>query len=138
VVALLGVASCGDEDSPGDRDPSGGEETELTVTLDRDGPGGMAPEVAELRCPVDGGDAEACAAIDALPADAAEPVPPRTVCTQIYGGPVVVELEGTLRGSDVEAELNRANGCEIARFERFLPLLRALFEDYRPGEAVAP
>ena len=43
-----------------------------------------------------------------------------------------------LEGEDVDAELTRANGCEIERFERFAAVLQALFPDYRPGAALKP
>lgn len=91
-----------------------------------------------VTCP-DASTAEAspeCEAVEALPADAADPVPRGTACTEIYGGPDVVRVEGTLRGEEVDARLTRENGCEIHRFDRFLPLLRELFEGYRPGESL--
>ena len=68
-----------------------------------------------------------------LRADAAQ-----TPCTEIFGGPDIATIQGTLRGEPVEAELTRANGCEIERFDRFTPMLRELFPGYRPGSALAP
>jgi hypothetical protein len=109
------------------------------VTLYPQGPEGRAPASAEVSCPAEAtAETAACEAIAELPEDATDPVPPGAVCTQIYGGPDLVQIEGTLRGSEVDAELTRVNGCEIDRFDRFLPLLRALFGGYRPGQAVRP
>jgi hypothetical protein len=112
--------------------------TELTITLDSDGEGGSAPEEATLECPGADAPRDACAAVAELPPDPGAEVPPDTACTEIYGGPDVVAIEGTIEGEGVETELTRANGCEIERFERFTPLLRALFEGYEPGESLAP
>ena len=109
------------------------------MTLDPDGTGDSA-ETAEVRCSGDGaGDPPgACEAVAALPDDAADPVPQGVACTQIYGGPDVVTIEGALRGEDVDAVLTREDGCAIERFERFLPLLEELFEGYRPGRSIGP
>lgn len=142
LAGALAVAGCGGDDEAGDGGataPAPAEGTELTVTLDPEGTG-RAPEVAEVSCPADPaeGSEPACEAVAELPAEAAEPVPPGAVCTEIYGGPDVVHLEGTLDGEPLDAELTRENGCEIERFERFLPLLRELFEGYRPGGALLP
>jgi hypothetical protein len=138
-VALLAVAGgCGDDGGdPDDGAAAPGQETELAISLQPEGTGGPPSRTAEVSCPAEP-QTQACEAVDALPDDAAEPVPPGAICTQIYGGPDVVEIEGTLRGEEVDTELTRADGCEIERFDRFRPLLRALFDDYRPGQAVAP
>ena len=46
------------------------------------------------------------------------PVPPDTACTEIYGGPQVVIVTGTVDGRRVWAKLRRDNGCEIDRWQR--------------------
>jgi hypothetical protein len=141
-AALLAAAGgCGDDEEgePGDGAIPPGEGTELAVVLHPAGLDGPPPAVAEVSCPPDEpSETNACEAVDALPDDAVAPVPPGAVCTQIYGGPDLVEVEGTLHGEEVATELTRTNGCEIERFEGFLPLLQALFDGYRPGRAVAP
>ena len=82
--------------------------------------------------------ADACQQVTALsPADL-EPVPPDMACTEIYGGPDTLEVSGTLDGEEVEATFTRQNGCEIARFDPWVPILRDLFPDYRPGESLSP
>jgi hypothetical protein len=140
IAALLAVAAgCGGggEGEAGDGSAPPGERTELAVSLHPKGPDGAPRRTAEVSCPAEQG-TEACEAVDALADDAAAAVPPGAICMQIYGGPDVVEIEGTLRGEEADIELTRADGCEIERFDRFLPLLRALFDGYRPGQAVAP
>ena len=128
-------AGCGDDD---ESDSTAAESTELTISLDIDGPGGDPAQKAELACPGTNAPPEACAAIEELPDDPAAPVPADTPCTEIYGGPDVVTIEGTLNGEPIDAELVRANGCEIERFDRFVPLLAELFPDYTPGQALRP
>ena len=132
-LALAVVPGCG-----ADEESSPAEATELAITLDADGPGGESAETAEITCPGANAPPEACAAIRELPDDPAAPVPLDTPCTEIYGGPDVVTVEGTLNGEEVEAELTRGNGCEIERFDRFVPLLEVLFPRYEPGESVIP
>jgi hypothetical protein len=50
-------------------------------------------------------------------------VPRRAVCTQIYGGPQVAEVRGSLRGKAIVSTFKRTDGCEIQRWDR----LRFLF-----------
>ena len=89
---------------------------------------------ASLSCP--GGGGPACDAVAALPPNPAADVPANAACTEIYGGPDTLALMGQINGELVNAQLNRGNGCEIERFERFVPLLTALFPDYKPGQAI--
>ena len=136
LASLIVLAGCGGDD---DEDPASepSAATELTITLDPDGPGGELPEEGLVTCPGPAAPPSVCKAIDELPEDPAAPVPPDTACTEIYGGPDVVTIEGTLDGEPIDTELTRSNGCEIERFERFLPVLETLFPDYRPGESLA-
>jgi hypothetical protein len=126
------VAGCGDEAT----ESSPVAQTELTISLDADGPRGDEPLTAEIVCPAANAPPRACAAIAELPDDPAAPPPADTPCTEIYGGPDVVTIEGTLEGEEIEAELTRENGCEIERFDRFTALLMALFADYEPGQSL--
>lgn len=130
-LALL-VAGCGDEEvDPGGDEPGA---TELTVTVDPDGSRGEKPMSSSASCEA-GADGSPCAG---LTSDTVAPVPPATACTEIYGGPDEVTLEGTIGGEPVDATFTRANGCEIDRFDRITPLLRELFPEYEPGASLAP
>ena len=41
-----------------------------------------------------------------------------TVCTEIYGGPQVALIVGTVDGRRVWARVQRRDGCEVARWNR--------------------
>ena len=128
------IAGCGAEEPESPTTlPSTSVPSEIIVTLDPDGKGGEPAQETVVSCP--DADSEACAAIAVLPEDPAAPVPPDAACTQIYGGGDTVTIAGRLNGEVVNAQLNRANGCEIDRFDRFTPLLEAAFPGYRPGAA---
>jgi hypothetical protein len=125
------VAACGSDTSTTGASDGG---IELNVTLDADGKGGDPERFARISC-----EPPACPAGAAdLTADDFEPVAPDVACTEIYGGPDRVTIAGTLDGETVEAELTRANGCEIERFDRFDQLLRSVFPGYEPGASLAP
>ena len=129
-------AGCGDGDSE-PADDGAAAATELTVTVDSDGPEGPdEPLTAEVACP--GDEAAVCDAVAAVPDDADAQLDPATPCTEVYGGPDSLTVVGTLRGEPFEGVYSRGNGCEIERFDRFSELLRVLFPDYQPGEALAP
>jgi Subtilisin inhibitor-like len=79
------------------------------------------PQRWTLRCgPVSGtlpSAARACKRLLAL-SRPFRPVPRGAVCTQIYGGPQVAEVHGSLRGSAVTATFTRRDGCQIHRWDR--------------------
>jgi hypothetical protein len=58
-----------------------------------------------------------------MKASAFAPVSPRMACTELYGGPQVATVEGTLRGERVHARFSRTNGCEIKRWNGVADLL---------------
>lgn len=143
-VGALGVAGCGSGASDGSTAGSASQEaTNLRVALDADGPGKEKPQHESLVC-VTGDETPAggqsvfgdCSAVDQLPADFGAPTPPNTACTEIFGGPEVVTISGTLRGKQLDTKLTRADGCEIDRFDPFVPILQELFPDYKPGGAI--
>ena len=133
LVLMLAVAfaGCGDEDD--DDEPATGA-TELTVTLDADGPGGQPARTETVACEATEGGSP-CALL--RPTDFA-PLDEATPCTQLYGGPDEATVEGTVAGEAVAATLTRADGCAIELFDRFLPLLRELFPGYEPGASLVP
>jgi hypothetical protein len=124
VFAVL-LISCGDS---GDAlAPEAGDlVANLRVSVRPDGPGG--PErVRRIECAVLGEDAidPRCRVLGGLEPRDLEPVPPRTACAQIYGGPATARATGELRGVRVSAEFNLTDACEIDRWRRNAPLLGA-------------
>lgn len=70
--------------------------------------------------------AGACRTLDANTQwgrDTFAPVAPDSVCTLVYGGPATARVTGTWAGRPVDAAYDRANGCEIGRWDRVVPLL---------------
>ncbi|MFE7977645.1 SSI family serine proteinase inhibitor [Streptomyces shenzhenensis] len=68
----------------------------------------------------------ACAAVDRNTHWGSEPfapVPEGSVCTMLYGGPATAHVTGTWAGRPVDARFDRGDGCEIARWDRMVPLL---------------
>jgi hypothetical protein len=80
-----------------------------------------------LRCNPAGGTlprpGRACARLAAGGVKLFVPVSPRAICTQIYGGPQLAKVVGTVNGRRVRATFTRSNGCEIARWQRISPWL---------------
>ncbi|MGW1837697.1 SSI family serine proteinase inhibitor [Streptomyces sp. NPDC002067] len=101
----------------------------LTVTVTRSGAAGVDGRY-ELFCHPDGGNhfdaAGACDRLDRMTRwgqDAFAAVPQAAKCTMMYGGPITAHVSGYWAGRPVEADFRRTNGCEIARWDRFEPLL---------------
>jgi hypothetical protein len=42
---------------------------------------------------------------------------PGEVCTEIYGGPERLVVEGTVEGAPERVEVTRVDGCQIARYD---------------------
>lgn len=122
------AGGCGSESGDGGADTARGEPmpaTALTITFWPEGRTGPAQE-AELTCDPGGGThpspAEACKALRAN-ADALAPLPPDSICTQIYGGAQEAEITGVLDGDEIQATFSRQNGCEIDRWDRMAAVL---------------
>ncbi|WP_093721014.1 SSI family serine proteinase inhibitor [Streptomyces sp. DI166] len=105
----------------------------LTVVVDNVG-GGVDGRYV-LRCHPDGGShpqvSEACDLLDretVFGRDLFAPVPDGSLCTMQYGGPATAHVTGTWAGRPVDARFGRGNGCEIARWDRLMPLLPAVGE----------
>jgi Subtilisin inhibitor-like len=118
VVVLAALAGCGGWE--GGKTP--GTQTVLQIKAwpngkDRDG----APREWKLYCERAGGTLpapqRACTRLFDLDEPFA-PTSPNTICTEIYGGPAVAEIEGLYRGETVNAEFTRTDGCEIARWDK--------------------
>jgi hypothetical protein len=101
--------------------------TELRIAYREDGSRPRTQRVWTLRCGPPGGThaapANACRGLIRVGWRAFLPVPPATVCTQIYGGPQTAVVSGVVAGRPVWARLRRENGCEIARWNRLAFLL---------------
>ncbi|WP_030024449.1 SSI family serine proteinase inhibitor, partial [Streptomyces monomycini] len=50
-------------------------------------------------------------------------VPKGSKCTMQYGGPATARITGRWAGRPVDARFSRADGCEISRWNRFVPVL---------------
>ncbi|MFV0134943.1 SSI family serine proteinase inhibitor [Streptomyces sp. HMX87] len=108
--------------------PPARDDDRLTVTVEGAGQG--VDGTYELRCRPSGGSHPdpdgACAAVDRSTRagqDVFAPVPVGTVCTMQYGGPATARVTGTWAGRPVDATYDRRDGCEIARWDRLVPLL---------------
>ena len=108
--------------------PLGRASDHLTVTVH--GTGGRADGRFELVCHPGGGshpDVDgACGSLDRgarWGKDPFAPVAPDSVCTMVYGGPATAHVTGTWAGRPVDATFDRSNGCQMARWDRLVPLL---------------
>ncbi|MFD9000720.1 SSI family serine proteinase inhibitor [Streptomyces sp. NPDC059582] len=104
------------------------ESDHLTVTVHQ--AGGDADGTYELYCHPGGGshpDVEgACQVVERNTRWGEEifaPVPENSICTLQYGGPATAHVTGTWAGWPVDAVFDRGDGCQIARWDRFVPLL---------------
>jgi hypothetical protein len=123
VAGLLG--SCGDSGDALAPEP-GNLEANLRVTVKPEGSGG--PErVRRVECGVLGEGAidPRCRVLGGLEPGDLDPVPRRTGCAQVYGGPGTARVRGELRGVAVSAEFDLTDACEIARWRRNAALLGA-------------
>ncbi len=119
-LAALAVTGCtAGRATTGTAGPPALYSTALTIEISA-GKSDRPTKVWKLTCP-DGGtlpDARrACERLAAIKKPFA-PIPKSAACTLIYGGPVVADVRGRLRGGKVSAHFARTNGCEIARWNR--------------------
>ncbi len=119
VVATLGACASGFAGT------SSG--TALTVTYWKNSSRMTDPKIWTLRCnPVRGTLARpdlACRRLTAASVRLFAPLPPDMACTQIYGGPQMARVIGTIAGKRVWATFSRTDGCQISRWERLSPWL---------------
>jgi hypothetical protein len=115
------LAGCGEEDEGAGGGGTARRGADLTVTVQPDGPGGPVRE-RRIECERLGPRANE-PVCRRLTAQRLAPVPERTACTQIYGGPATARVTGTLRGQRVDARFSREDGCQIARWDRNQALL---------------
>ena len=119
LIALLAAVGCGAGASAPAAGSSGA--TELKITYWAQGRTVPPAQKWTLRCSPAGGTlpqaAAACRKLAAMQNPFA-PVPRGAICTDQYGGPQVALVTGTFRGRALWTQLQRRNGCEIARFKR--------------------
>lgn len=101
----------------GSSDEDSAASTDLTITVWPQGEGGPSHEWTLSCDPAAGTLPDAAEACSRLTAEMLAPLPPDTICTQIYGGPQTARVQGTFEGSEVDAEFGRSNGCEIHRWD---------------------
>ena len=101
--------------------------TSLRITYWEDGAKPQQDRVWTLRCSPARGTlaqpARACARLMALGFRAFAPLPRNIVCTELYGGPQVARIVGTIAGKKLWATVSRTNGCEIGRWNGLVPWL---------------
>lgn len=101
--------------------------TALTITYWRDGSHTADRTVWTLRCDPVGGTLKrpgvACRRLAVGGRKLFAPVNRGAFCTDIYGGPQVALVTGTVEGKRVWARFQRRDGCEIARWMRLSPWL---------------
>jgi hypothetical protein len=115
----LAAAGCGD----GDDEPAGAS-ARLEVVVRPDG-AGMEARRVKIDCDVLGADASSaiCRRLGELTRADLAPVPEDMACAQVYGGPAVATVKGTLDGEPVEARFDLSDSCEIERWRRNRDLL---------------
>lgn len=114
-LALL-LSACGGDDAAAPGTGPGDGETRLVVRhLD----GERQVGATDLRCAA--GDPRCARVVALLPELRPDP---DEVCTQIYGGPERMIVEGMVDGEPVRVEVTRTDGCEIARYDRLEAALR--------------
>nr|WP_051804055.1 SSI family serine proteinase inhibitor [Streptomyces sp. NRRL S-474] len=134
-AAGLGVSQ-GKGKGQGKGQGQGQERDHLTVTVRN--AGGGADGTFELYCGPDGGSHPdprgACAALERNTRwgeDAFAPAREGGICTMQYGGPATAHVTGTWAGRWVDATYDRSDGCQIARWDRLVPLLPAMGSEKR-------
>ncbi len=101
--------------------------TALTITFWEDGQRTSDPDVWTLRCDPARGThprpAVACRRLETGGWKLVAPVGASAICTEIYGGPQVARIVGSLEGRKVWARFTRTNGCHISRWDKLTPWL---------------
>ena len=126
-LALVGCGGAQPGETPDVLVPAA---TDLTVLHDE---GDGLPVEWTLSCDAPGGPqgdhpdpSGACEDLAAVPPgeDPFAPLPDDAVCTEQYGGPQTAAVTGSWRGGQVDATLDRTDGCGISRWDavgRLLP-----------------
>jgi hypothetical protein len=116
-LALVAAGCGGGDDEPGDA-------ARLEVAV-RPGGAGTEARRVEVDCGVLGPDAASaiCRRLGGLTRADLAPVREGAACAQVYGGPAVATVNGTLDGERVHARFDLSDACEIDRWRRNRDLL---------------
>jgi hypothetical protein len=144
LAALPVVAACTSTETPGGGPssglPPGGSTASPSAAPSTPGAGSSAGELTivfsdgsnppvtwHLSCDPPGGNhpdpATACQVLERNGDRALPPVPKNKLCTQVYSGPEKATITGTWKGTPVNSQLSRNNGCETARWSQLVGLL---------------
>jgi hypothetical protein len=120
----LAAAGCADDDDDDDARPAPAAAVRLEVVV-RPAEGEAPVRQVQVACEVLGADASitSCRRLRGFSRADLAPVPEGMVCAEIYGGPAVATVRGTLDDEPVEARFNLTDACEIARWRRNRALL---------------
>jgi hypothetical protein len=124
VTAVVLAGGCGG----GDAAPPGGDV--LTVRHLRD-----ERVLRTIRLDCAGADAAICRRVTALLPELTSA--PEEICTQIYGGPWRIGLDGRLGGRRVDLTVGRRDGCQIRRYDRLAAALGRAAPPDPPGVSAA-
>ena len=122
-LSALAAAGCGgDKEATGRTGPAAAR---LEVTVREKGPGTPARR-STIECarlgPGSAGSPE-CERLGGLTASDLAPVPRTTACAEIFGGPAVATVRGTIAGRRIDARFSLSDSCEIERWRRNRTLL---------------
>lgn len=127
VVLIAALALAVGIGGVGQETPAAAKPVSLRITY---WPDERAPKTFDtwtLRCNPLGGTLSdrrtACRKLAQLTPTAFAPIPPDSICTQVYGGPQQGVVKGTMGAARIWASFRRRNGCEIDRWQRFSPWL---------------
>jgi hypothetical protein len=56
--------------------------------------------------------------------------PEPMACTMIYGGPQLADIEGIINGRDFSISLDRRDGCAIAKWDSWVPVIPVYSKDF--------
>ncbi len=126
IGGLLGACAAPADQPPGaQQTPPPRPATDLTVTVAASPK--ATPKTWTLTCDPAGGThpkaADACDFVAKTSPQVLKLQLGHTACSMIFGGSQVATVKGTWRGTPVDAQLSRTNGCEITRWNRVKPLL---------------
>jgi hypothetical protein len=123
-LGALAAAGCGGDDQ-GATGRAGPSAANLEVVVRAGGPGTPARR-STIQCaglgPGSAG-SPACERLGGLTAAALAPTPATTACAEVFGGPAVASVNGTIQGRRVSARFSLRDACEIKRWRRNRALL---------------